>query len=371
MMSMQVKDFSVAFSHGAQRLPIAILSFDRPHYLQQVLLSLQPQVDRQDCIILFQDGAWNPFSRQFKANPDAIAECIRLFRTIFPSGIVAASDCNFGIAQNYERAEQEIFGRMEAPYGLFLEDDLVLSPNYLNVTRMLLDLAKRDKRIAYVSAYGNFWASLQDQEAQKRKLIHMHENWGFAMTRNAWLAERPFRLEYLRLLEGIDYTLRDPRAIIQFYARRGWKTSISSQDAARWIASAELGKVRLTTFPCHARYIGAVGLHSTKETYAKAQFAGATFFTGDPARPDRPTNKQYEAWLAAERKRFTTEPKSFYANHATGTYSRSGEAASWSFKPQFRRPAWTRFVQRIFARFAPPPISGANRDHDLNGPNSH
>src|SRR5262245_64406489 len=107
------------------RMPLAILSFDRPEYLDAVLRSLRPQVSRQDRIILFQDGAWNPYSRQQKCDPRAIDACIKSYQRIIPWGAVAASEHNVGIAENYERAEQEIFGNLQASFGLFLEDDLV------------------------------------------------------------------------------------------------------------------------------------------------------------------------------------------------------------------------------------------------------
>jgi hypothetical protein len=303
---------------GAEPLPIAILSFDRPRYLKKVLLSLRRQIGHSQPVVLFQDGAWNPHSRQLKGNPWAVAECIGLFRRVIPWGTVAVSDVNLGIAANYERAEQEMFGRLRAKHALFLEDDMVLSPNYLTVTRMLLDLAKHDRRISYVSAYGNFWAEPPEQEARRGELIHMHENWGFAMTCEAWLAERPFRREYLALLHDTDYTERNHEAIIRFYREHGWNTLITSQDSARWIASLELGRVRLTTFPCHARNIGRRGVHSTGAIYDQSGISGAHFFTGPLCAPEPPTDAQIAKWIATERARFTTEPKAFYAGHLTG-----------------------------------------------------
>jgi len=299
-------------------LQIAILSFDRPHYLKQVLRSLRPQLNLNDTIFLFQDGAWNPHSRQIKGGAAAIGKCVALFRSIIPWGIVKASGYNLGIAENYERAEQGLFDRIQCPHALFLEDDLVLSPNYMAVTQMLIRLAQGDTRISYVSAYGNFWASQDEQKRRKRELMHMHENWGFAMTRETWLAERPFRRNYLNLLQGVDYTQRDSRAIVQFYEKRGWKTTVTSQDAARWIASVELGKVRLTTFPCHARNIGRVGVHFTKALYNRTRLADARFFAGTPCAPDPPTDKQIADWLATERRRFTTKPRPFYPHHPMG-----------------------------------------------------
>jgi hypothetical protein len=302
------------------RFPIAILSFDRPDYLQQMLSSLRRQVNRRDEIILFQDGAWNAYSRQQKATPRAIDACIRTFRRFIPWGTVVRSEHNLGIAENYERAEQHLFRTLAAAEALFLEDDLVLSPNFLAVTQMLLDLAQRDPRIGYVSAYGNLWAKPAEQTARRRQLIHMHENWGFALTRSAWLAERPFREQYLRLVQGRDYGARDHDAILRFYRERGWHLNVTSQDGARWIGSLELDRVRLTTFACHARYIGRRGVHWTEDLYKRSGLGSTKLYRGAPEPPEPPTDAQIAEWLAIERSRFTVAARPFYMGHATGAW---------------------------------------------------
>ena len=120
------------------------------------------------------------------------------------------------------------------------------------------------------------------------------------------------------MVGGADYTQRDWRSILHFYEARGWKTTVSSQDGARWIASLELGKVRLTTFPCHARNIGRHGVHFTELFYDQSGLASAAVFDGRPQRPDPPSDVQIDLWLATERRRFTTDPQPFYAGHATG-----------------------------------------------------
>src|SRR5580700_5885255 len=298
-------------------IPIAILSFDRPHYLREVLHSLRGQVFERDQIFLFQDGAINAWSGRTKAAAEKIEQCIEVFQGLIPWGTVLASESNVNIALNYERAENHMFKTLGVPYALFLEDDLVLSPQYLTVIGSLLDIATMDSRVAYVSAYGNMWASQHEQRQRRRELQHMHENWGFAMTRDAWLQERPFRERYLSLLDGRDYSERDNSRIRAFYEERGWKTKVTSQDAARWIASVELGKVRITTFACHARYIGEYGQHFNPDLYYRCRF-DRTFMSDVPAvKPLRPTPDQIEAWLETERKRFRGEIGPFYGGHGS------------------------------------------------------
>ncbi|HEY7248237.1 MAG TPA: hypothetical protein VH678_30610 [Xanthobacteraceae bacterium] len=299
-------------------MPIAILSLNRPDYLREVLHSLRSQISSLDEVVLFQDGAVNPWSGSLKAASETIQRCIDIFKRLIPWGTVLASADNIGIALNYERAEQYMFEMLGKPYALFLEDDLVLSPRYLTTIQSLIDIAMSDNRIAYVSAYGNMWASLHEQRNRRRELQHMHENWGFAMTRQAWFDERPFRKQYLELLHGQDYSERDTPRILHFYERRGWKTILSSQDCARWIASVELGKVRITTFVCHARYIGENGQNFNPEAYYSLGFDQTLMSDTLVAKPVPPTASQIASWLETERKRFRGEEvRPFYTGHVT------------------------------------------------------
>jgi len=294
---------------------IAILSFDRPHYLREVLHSLRSQVSEADEIVLVQDGAINPNSGRARGDIENIERCIDVFRKIVPWGGVLVSPDNLGIALNYERAETHMFETLGRPFALFLEDDLVLSPQYLAVIRLLLDIARAEARIAYVSAYGNMWATREEQRRKAGALLHMHENWGFATTREAWLDERPFRAAYLKLLEGKDYTERDNARIVAFYRKRGWTVGITSQDAARWVASVELGKVRLTTFACHARYIGEYGVHFTPAHYYGSGFHKTLMFDQPAAALQPPSDAQIESWLQTERQRFRGKAGPFYRGH--------------------------------------------------------
>jgi hypothetical protein len=295
--------------------PIAILSFNRPDYLHQVLASLRPQVSEHDRIVLFQDGGWNRWSERQKGRAELIARCVSIFRGIIPWGDVVEAPENLGIALNYERAERFLFEDVRAEKALFLEDDMVLSPNYLGVIGQLLDIAERDHRIGYVSAYGDFWASRRDQRRRAGDLIPMHENWGAALTRRAWLAERPLRNQYLELIGDCDYSRRDSKAIDAFHAARGWSKALSSQDAARWIACVERGEVRVTTFACHARYIGKRGEHSSAKQFKAAKFSRAVMFRGIPPDLSGPTDEQVARWLEAERLRFRGGGKPFYPGH--------------------------------------------------------
>ena len=131
----------------------------------------------------------------------------------------------------------------------------------------------------------------------------MHENWGFAMTRESWLAQRTLREEYWSIVDRCDYQFRDQAAIHKLYRKYGCKCEYTSQDSSRWVAAHLQKMVRLTTATCHARYIGAVGFHSTQEHYNRHNFDK---FVINPNRPSlrTPSDEEIEAWYQADRKLF-------------------------------------------------------------------
>lgn len=294
-------NFATADSKLTQRLPlsIAILSCMRPHYLQDVLLSLRPQVTDGDEIFLFQDGGWNPLSGRRVVSEAVINCCVAVFKSAFPGGRVFRSADNLGIAGNYRRAESYIFKTLIKPVALFLEDDLLLAPNYLLVTSDLIELALRNDRIGYVSAYGDLWASLAQQKRECGQLMRMHENWGAAMTRASWLVQRPVREQYWQIVRDCDYKFRLQDKIRDLYSFLGFNVAYTTQDSSRWIACLVCNMVRLTTSTCHARYIGAVGEHSDNSYYRRYNFDRSVFFDGRPIL-SMPTNQMIDEWFEAE-----------------------------------------------------------------------
>ncbi len=200
-------------------------------------------------------------------------------------------------------AETYVFDVLKRKYALFLEDDLLLSCNYLSVISELIVFALDNKRIGYVSAYGSLWASAEEQEKNQGKLINMHENWGFALTFNSWKAQAVIRNPYLSLISGCDYRFRDQYQISEFYKKLGYNCSYTTQDSSRWVACHAAGMVRLMTYTCHARYIGASGEHSNLSRYHRYGFDGSTFFSARPVL-HKPTEGEIDALLRADAENF-------------------------------------------------------------------
>jgi hypothetical protein len=194
-------------NHGFISYPIAIMSFDRPHYLEPVLQSLRQQtipVAAKD-IYLFQDGYQSDDGPDI-TDPTLVERCVAIFEEIFPHGKIIFSQRNLGVALNFARAEQIIFEKLGHNAAFFFEDDLIVTPHYLAALYDLTDIALAEPQIAYVAAYGDHHATLDQQRSASHKLIQMRHKWGFGLTRRQWLAQK-------------DGDLQEPRGFGRFVIR--------------------------------------------------------------------------------------------------------------------------------------------------------
>ena len=256
---------------AAPKAPILILSFNRPDYLAKVLESLRAQVacDLGDrTIVLFQDGAVNPFSGKRYAEDDKLDESVAVFRQAFPDGAVMRSPDNLGIALNFDRAERYGFETLAAEAAIFLEDDLVLGPHYISTLDSLVETFRDDTRVGYVAAYGDHRTSAEQQRANSHRLAILTHNWAFALYRRQWLRMRDRVLQYLDIVRGGDYNLRDRAKIEALFASWGYGCPANSQDAAKTIACCADNVVKINTYVCNAAYIGERGVHMTPRIFA-------------------------------------------------------------------------------------------------------
>ena len=86
------------------KTPIAILSLNRPDYLDQMLRSLAAQSEESLAgreIHLFQDGMFNNFSKETYAPEKVVLDNIALFSDLFPSGYIHIQEANLGIALHF------------------------------------------------------------------------------------------------------------------------------------------------------------------------------------------------------------------------------------------------------------------------------
>ena len=213
-----------------------------------------------------------------------------------------SSEENLGVALNFARAENYMFDTLSAEAACFFDDDLILSPHYLNVLQKLTMMAIKEKRIAYVSAYGEHQARLAEQRIARQKLIPMRHKWGYAMTRRQWKAQRDLLEPYIEIVSRANYRVRDDKAIRQYFASLGYGSLGTSQDGMKDVASCVLGTTKIMTFACFGKNIGEIGVHFTKRFYEESKFGGTELFPEQVLSFDGPSIDQLEEWIGADRR---------------------------------------------------------------------
>ena len=250
-------------------MKIALLSFNRPGYLAQVIASIKTQSFDDYEIILFQDGAINKYSWRRAATQADIDDCIEMFKDAFPRSDVIISDVNIGIAQNWRCAEHTLFTEMNVPEALFLEDDLVLSKYYFETMYNMFNEFSRDAEIGMFNAYGEML-----KEGTPNEMKGMGHLWSYGTTKKSWKRRQEFFDDYYEIVKNIDYAHRPLDQIHHLHARVGARDGIAnSQDGAKSVAALLCNQIKISPKINMAKYIGEIGFHATPAFYNQRGFA--------------------------------------------------------------------------------------------------
>jgi hypothetical protein len=259
--------------HKPSKVAVAVLSFNRPQYLQPVLQSLRRSVEKSSHdlpVYLFQDNAFNIRSNTQRAVDADIKASTSIFAEVFPRGVILDSPVNLGVALNYDRAEKFLFEKNSYDAVLFFEDDLVLSESYITVLLNMLTQALDSDRVGMVCAYGsNHELPIEEQIANLDGVGVVNHSWGFGLTRRAYEVRKPYLSKYLSLLAEIDYYEKDrlTHQIFDLHKQLGFNHHVLSQDIFKYMALHKSGMVAVNTVPVLAHYIGKVGMHSSNESF--------------------------------------------------------------------------------------------------------
>ncbi len=293
------------------KAPIAVMAFNRPDYLEQVVGSLMAQRGcdiEQRSIFLFQDGAKSAFGHRIYATQESIDASVATFSRLTPGGTLMIAPANLGVALNFDRAERFFYEYLGVPAAIFLEDDMVLSDQYVATLDRLIDDHRDDARVGYVAAYGDHRLSLDEQRADPSRLAVLHHLWGFASFRRQWLSMRPWVEQYLRHVTEVDYRDRDHDAIRALLASWGFGCPATSQDAAKTMACILTGAVKVNTRVVLGRYIGELGLHATEAIFEERGYRRTAMFT-DPVPKLQPVTEDVYRAIADEMLLWADKPR--------------------------------------------------------------
>ncbi len=202
---------------------------------------------------------------------------------------------------NFDRAKRMVFETLKADAAIFLDDDMTLGRDYLAALDTLTGWAPDDLRMGFVTAYGKHKLTLEQQQANRLKMCMMSQNWAFATTRQQWLAQRPFVLQFLDLVSGGDYPGRPHGKIADLFQSWGLGFPGTSQDIATSHAAIQTGASKVSTVACFDRYIGAKGVHLTPEQCA-AQGYETSWVVDEPPDLEPPSIDELATCLRTARR---------------------------------------------------------------------
>lgn len=265
------------------KIPICILSFNRPEYLEKVLQSLLIQEDAGKVEHhLFQDNAVNAFSKIRRAEDEEVQRCVELFQEYFPNGTVHLAEANISTALNHFRALEFVFNCGDNNVGIFVEDDIVLSKFYVNINRVFYSQFMENPFIGCFTAYGkNIVSPYRSQEKNKQKLCSYGTTTVTSLKKDVWFKIRPIVRGYIDAISGCDYRDRPRKKIVNFYNQLGVdieKCFVSSQDRAREVAMLKNGLIFVGTFTNNAKHIGEKGIHTSLKSFKSLGFDKTKIF---------------------------------------------------------------------------------------------
>ena len=225
-------------SEGA---PIALFAFRRPDHLSACLASLATCAEASSSeLVIFCDGARGP------QDVEGVAEVRRLARAAegFAAVTVVERDENLGLAGSVIRGVGEVLGRADRV--IVVEDDLVVSPDFLRYLNEGLDLYRDDEAVVSIHAY----VYAVREPLPQSFFLRGADCWGWATWRRGWEVFDPDGARLLRELgESGQERAFDLDGSYPYRAMLADQVAGRNDSwAVRWYASAFLAG-KLTLYP--------------------------------------------------------------------------------------------------------------------------
>jgi len=239
---------------------VVIISYNRPHYLERVLKSIQQQTHKDYEIHLFNDGPYDP----------DVQKCHNIFEEYFPNGTLHKSLWNLGVCFNYKRAEEFMFDKYDRV--IFMADDCTIVPFYFDWLHLMAEKFNGEKTISCISGWNDAPARPLVWQEKNKAILLGGGYMNMMMYKRAYEKWKPYMLDYYTLLKNMDtlYIHRKHEEIFEFYHSMGVKISNSigsSQDGMKDIAHIMAGLVRIKTGANYCNYIGEYGIHGRPDWF--------------------------------------------------------------------------------------------------------
>lgn len=266
------------------RLGIAIIAFDRPQYTRRLLASLEQQTDLEGVAFHFwQDGAVNAYSGRVAGDQNRIEQTRALWaKAELPCKHTHWRIQNVGIGIHQFEALEWMIQRYRQI--VILEDDVVLSPFWLRLVRVLYGQMDEWPDVFSFSLGFRRRCGRGQIAANLNRLTTARSHWwAECFTAANWARVRGNFLLYYRLIQEVDYANLPREEILALYEADGWDWPYVTQDAAKEWAVWRADMVRAVAVVNRAIGIGKEGMHFNPAIFKAAGMDGQMpyIFEGD------------------------------------------------------------------------------------------
>jgi hypothetical protein len=174
--------------------PIIIFVYNRLHHLDTLFNSLQKNdLFKKSKVIVFSDGAKNQIDKE---KIDKVRELLKK-RLIPQNSEIIENNVNLGLSRNVIGGLNKTFQIYDR--AIILEDDLELSPFFLNYMNDALNLYATSENVASISGY--MYPIEPKKFSNNYFFLKLIESWGWGTWKRAW---NIFENDSLQLKKKID-----------------------------------------------------------------------------------------------------------------------------------------------------------------------
>lgn len=178
----------------SKELAIAIVGYNRPDYLYEILEALAQNPESQTTpIYFFFDGG-----REAKQK-----ENLRVAQEFdFPHAVYVLRNNNFGCAKNLIDARRHLFDKLNYDKAFILEDDNKISSSYISFMLRLYEWSKNNiENVGLISGWSNIRLSKLEKSYYLNKVIKNADAnyWAYLMDQNCWHQLKAVYYEYEKL----------------------------------------------------------------------------------------------------------------------------------------------------------------------------
>lgn len=174
------------------KAPIALFTYNRLSHTKELIESLQKnEFAGESDLYVFSDGGKNPTDIEKVSAVRTYLHSITGFRSVR----IEESEENRGLADSVIYGVSKVLEKFDKV--IVLEDDLILSPYFLQFMNEALDVYCKDERIGCVNGHLPKLKNITEETY----FIHHTDSWGWGTWRRAWKFFEPDGEKLLRQLE--------------------------------------------------------------------------------------------------------------------------------------------------------------------------